>query len=348
VDDGGVNLPVRDEQSAFDRERLLALLGRFGTCPESFFVLYGAPWRFYSDARSGGVVCFVETHRTAVGWCDPLCAPDETPALLAGFKDSARSRGLRPCLLALQEPAARIALSLGYAVRKIGEEPVFDLRSWHLPPGDPGKNLRWCLNHARGAGTTVSEYRRDEWRDPRLEAEIERVSCVWAESLGRRVVGSFLRPSPLEEVSLKRIFYASRGQGVEAFLACLPVYGRNGWYLEDLMRLPSAPNGTNELLIVEAMLRLARDGAPEAALGIAPLRGSEKQLDPGARWVAPALQFGFTHFDSRFHFASLSRFKAKFRPTTWEPRYVAYWPPRSTPRLVRAVLAVLDPDVTRT
>ncbi len=328
---------------SLERDRLLELLRRFGRNPGSFLVLYDAPWRYFVDPLAEGAVCYIEVNRTAVVWCDPLCAQDRVGGLLARFTRAMRARGLRVCLVAVEEDTARLALGAGYAVLKIGEEPVFDLGAWRRPRGDPGKKLRWCLNHARRAGVTVTEYRAADGRDPALEEELMVARRDWEASLGRRPVRSFLRAAPLAEIRHKRVFLARRAGRLEAVLACSPVFGRNGWYLEDLIRVPGAVNGATELVVVEAMERLGAAGASFASLGIAPLRGSGEQMDRRAGWMARALHVGFERFDRQFHFASLSRFKAKFRPTAWEPRYVAFNPPRPSVGLARAVISVLDP-----
>jgi lysylphosphatidylglycerol synthetase-like protein (DUF2156 family) len=67
-------------------------------------------------------------------------------------------------------------------------------------------------------------------------------------------------------------------------------------------------------------------------------------MDRRARWLSGALRLAFERFDARYHFASLSRFKAKFRPSGWEGRYAAFLPRRPSVGLVRAVVAVMDPD----
>src|SRR4029450_8226512 len=81
-----------------------------------------------------------------------------------------------------------------------------------------------------------------------------------------------------------------------------------------------------------------------ATLGIAPLRGSDRQMDRRARWLAGALKMAFDRSHARYHFASLSRFKAKFRPTGWEGRYATFLPRRPSVGLIRAVSSVLDPE----
>jgi phosphatidylglycerol lysyltransferase len=150
--------------------------------------------------------------------------------------------------------------------------------------------------------------------------------------------------APLALAEHKRIFLARRHGRLVAVLACIPVHGRNGWYLEDLVRRPGTVTGATELLVVEALECLATSGAEFATLGIAPLRGSDRQMDRRARWLRGVLKLTFERFDARYHFASLSRFKSKFRPSGWESRYATFLPRFPTPGLVRAVIAVLDPD----
>src|SRR5439155_23304236 len=125
--------------------------------PISFLTLYDAPWRLYESAVVDGAVPYVGARRTAVAWGDPLCAPEDGPALLQEFTGAMRARGLRVCMVAVQEGVASAALRHGHAVLKIGEEPVFELGSWRRPRGDPGKHLRWALNRARRAGVSVEE-----------------------------------------------------------------------------------------------------------------------------------------------------------------------------------------------
>ncbi|HXJ67099.1 MAG TPA: DUF2156 domain-containing protein, partial [Actinomycetota bacterium] len=330
------------------RGRLLELLRRYGRNPNSFLAMYDGPWTLYESAWVDGGVPYAVEHGTALAWGDPLCASEDVPALLQEFTEAMRARRLRVCMVPVQEDVAETAMANGHAVLKIGEEPVFDLGSWRRPQGDPGKRLRWACNHARRAGVMVEEYRPGFGADGSADAEVEReigeVRAAWEASLGRRPVSSFMQAAPLALAEHKRIFLARQHGVLVAVLACIPVHGRDGWYLEDLVRRPAAVTGATELLIVEALERLAADGARFATLGIAPLRGSDRQMDKRARWLSGALRLAFERFDARYHFASLSRFKAKFRPSRWESRYAAFLPRRPSVGLVRAVVAVMDPD----
>ena len=58
------------------------------------------------------------------------------------------------------------------------------------------------------------------------------------------------------------------------FLSLVPIYARDGFFLEDLIRTPMAPNGTTETLIDEAMRMLANEDKSYAILGLSPLRNS--------------------------------------------------------------------------
>src|SRR5438477_7438492 len=131
------------------RDRLLALLRRHGRNPNSFLAMYEGPWSLFESELVDGGVPYVEAHRTALAWGDPLSAPEDAAALLGEFTDAMRARGLRVCMVPVQEGMARLAMDQGYAVLKIGEAPVFDLTSWHRPRGGPGKRLRWAVNRAR-------------------------------------------------------------------------------------------------------------------------------------------------------------------------------------------------------
>lgn len=321
----------------YPREAVLDLLRRHGRSPLSFLLRYEAPWQAFLAPE--GAACYLPARGAAVLWSDPLCAPGDTEPLLRSFTRAKRAEGLGICLVAVDEVTARASLACGYSVLKVGEEPWFELDSWRRPAGNRGKNLRWCVNHARREGVTVEEA---NLHDPALQQELGDLLTRWEEVVGRPVARSVLRPSPLDEIDEKRIFLARRDGRLEAFAACSPIYARGGWYLEDLFRATGAVNGASELLVVETLAGLREAGARSAALGIAPFRGSGEQLDRRARWLGRTLTFAFRYLDRRYGFASLAGYEAKFEPSAWAPRYVAFSPPWPRPSVVRAAVKFLD------
>ena len=71
----------------------------------------------------------------------------------------------------------------------------------------------------------------------------------------------------------RRYYVAERGTDTVGFLAAIPVYGRRGWFFEDVIRVPDAPNGTGESLIHYAMMDARTQGDEYATLGLSPLVG---------------------------------------------------------------------------
>jgi len=321
--------------AAFDeRARALELAARLGENPFSFCLRYNAPWSYLFGAGAEGAVAYLERERVALVWGDPLAAREDAQLLLDEATTALRGRGLRTCLVLVGEETATHALARGYGVLKIGEQPFFSLSEWRRPRGDRGKHLRWCLNKSSRAGIAVRPY------EPRDEPRAADVLLAWERRLGRRAARSFLRASPLTLAEEKRLFVACRGDEIEALLACTPVAG-DGWFLEDLVRRPTAPTGATEALVVEALGALAAGGAQLAWMDIAPFRGSVRQLDGRAQLLFRAAQPAISLFDSRYHFRSLTTYVEKFVPTGWSARYVALNPAWPTLRLIRAVSSLL-------
>ena len=162
---------------ALDRSRLLDLVDRRGTSPLSFLIRYDAPWQ--AHWAGDGAVAYLEGRRAAVAWSDPLCEPEALADVLRSFDEEMRRQRRGVCLIAVGEDTARAALELGFSVLKVGEEPWFDLTAWQAPVrGDPGKKLRWLLNHARAADVAVFHY-GPGLRPPGLEADVEAVLERW-------------------------------------------------------------------------------------------------------------------------------------------------------------------------
>jgi lysylphosphatidylglycerol synthetase-like protein (DUF2156 family) len=325
-------VPALDEG---ERERALELAVRLSGNPFSFCLRYEAPWRYVLGVGADGAVAYLERDRVALVWGDPLGAPEDGATLLEEATATLRGRGLRVCLVLVQEATAAQARASGYSVLKIGEQPFFTLADWRQPRGDRGKHLRWCLNRAARDGVWARPY---EPADEPLAAD---VLLAWERRLGHRATRSFLRASPLTLAGEKRLFVACRDGRVEALLACSPVAAGTGWFLEDLIRRPDAPTGATETLVIEALGALAADGADVAWMDMAPLRGASRQLDGRAQLLLRAAQPAVALFDSRYHFRALTTYLEKFVPSGWAARYVALNPALPTVRLIRAVGSLL-------
>jgi phosphatidylglycerol lysyltransferase len=243
------------------------------------------------------------------------------------------------CLLVVSEQTARTAIDLGFSALKIGEEPWFDFASWHTPRGNRGKKYRWAANHARRMGVEIEEYRPGETRDIGFENDVLDVLARWRAALKRTESSSFLRAAPFEQAAFKRVFLARRAGIPEAALACAYLPALDGWYLEDSFRAPGAANGATELLISTALARLGVDGA---AFAMAPMRGVEDQLDQRARLIGRMVARAISQVDHRYSFGAIARYEARFEPSEWRPRYLAFLPALPRPAVIRAALRALS------
>ncbi|MEO1270674.1 MAG: phosphatidylglycerol lysyltransferase domain-containing protein, partial [Myxococcota bacterium] len=117
----------------------------------------------------------------------------------------------------------------------------------------------------------------------------------------------------------------SINSSVVAFLGAVPVYQREGWFFEDVLRHPEAPNGTTELLIDTAMRDIASDNAAFATLGLAPLSGLETNPGPH-RLKRRFLVWCYEELGALYGFKGLRRFKERFHPDVWSPQYLVAIP----------------------
>ena len=305
-------------------------VARHGRNPLSYCLNYHPAWQWANEA-----VPYLEAHGTAIVWGDPLCPPGEVDAVLGAATEALRGRGLRVCLLVVDRATALAADRLGYGVLKIGEQPAFDLTRWQVPRGDPGKHLRWCLNKARRAGVEALPFAAEDL------GEAHAAISAWEAALGRAPSTSFLRTAPFERFDEKRLFVARCDGRVEALVACTPVPSADGWFVEDMIHRPDAPVGASEALVIATLQHLAADGARRAWLDVAPLRRVDDQLQRRSRLVFAAARPAIGVFGRRYPLRALARYLAKFEPTAWEHRYVAFSPSVPTPRMVRALIEAL-------
>jgi lysylphosphatidylglycerol synthetase-like protein (DUF2156 family) len=120
-----------------------------------------------------------------------------------------------------------------------------------------------------------------------------------------------------------------------------------GWTLDFMRRRTDGPNGMMEFLIAKAALQLQSEGATVLSLSGAPLADDPDEPadgDPGPlrallRWLAEVLE-------PAYGFASLFRFKGKFRPR-YRPLSLAYRDPLQLPAIGAAVGRAYLPDASR-
>ena len=152
---------------------------------------------------------------------------------------------------------------------------------------------------------------------------MDRVAKEWVAMRGKErgfSMGTYDR----DYISCQRVFLAYQGHNLVAFIS---LHESRHEMTLDLMRSgPAAPDGTIQLLIVEAIRAATADGCPRLSLASVPWQGRER----GAitRWLRK-------RFLSRSGAAGLRRFKSAFAPH-WETLYLV------APTHVTLVVAGMD------
>jgi phosphatidylglycerol lysyltransferase len=277
-----------------------------------------------------GFVPYVETDSLFLVTGEPVSPVGAFGALLSDLKMLAdragKNFGMLPCRrLDLGAPGLK---DMQFREVYIGREPIYNLKAL----ARPSKSTRLAVNRAVRLGLKVVEY------DEVFESQLRKLTDRWQESRQLPPMQSLFSLQPLLHRDLKRIYLClDKNDTVMAFMACAPIYARQGWYLEDLIRSENAPNGTTELLVTNVMARLAEDGFEMATFAIAPLAGLP-DVDEEHPWLNKMLKAAYKYLAFAYHFESLEYFKGKFKPAYWENNYFYYTHPSQPLALLNGLL----------
>lgn len=288
---------ARGEPHEADR---LALVRAFGRDTTSFQTL-GLRW--WGDEAGG--VGFVEVGGAWVAAGGPVCGPEDAARLVEAFRAAAPGR-VRFFAAEDDFPRSDALVRL-----KVGEQPVWDPRAWPATVAS-SRSLREQLRRARAKGVVVTSWTSDEVLSRRVD--LDALQRRWQATRPMAPMGFVVDLDPGRLLDERRTFVATRDGRCVAMLSLIPVYARNGWFFEHLLRDPTAPNGTTELLVDAAMRAVAAEGAVHVTLGMAPLAGVDAPWLRAVRAVSRPL----------YDFAGLRAFKQKLRPDRWEPVYLVY------------------------
>ena len=295
----------------------------------------------WSTPDIDGAIIYGEFGRVYLAAGDPLAQPDDTGELARQFAAYARKRNRVVAFVPTSAQFARTVAPSDFSAVKVGAAPYFDLPNWN-PRGDCAKKLRAGINQARRAGVDF-EVTTD--LSDAFKGETAELCIQW---LGSRTAattfGWLVALDPFMHAEHKKYFAARVNGKLIGFLAASPIPARKGWYLEDVISEPNAPQGTATLLVVEALKHLKAEGAALATLGTAPLAtDGANDIPIEHRFSARTLDMASRHLGGFYNFEGLRRFKGKFVPSWWEseyalaPRGVAM-PPRVGHAIVRALV----------
>jgi membrane associated rhomboid family serine protease len=311
-------------------EQLLKLHGKTSN---SFLALYPGYQYFYLDNPELGCIPYFRTRNAWVGLAEPLAGPEHQMKLLKAFAADAGAEKKAAVLLPIERGFRDYAEKEGFRSFQIGSEPYFDL-DLYPPPGrdwlDVSHSAR-ALKHSKGY--VVREFQIEE-ASRALRLELGQMLQDWIESRKTGELGFVNRVEPYTLPQFKKYFLIEGQDRIWAFLACVPIWGSQGWYFIDVIRRNDSPAGCVELLMLEAMKILRSQGAKCISLGVSPLAKLDTSRAAGDSFASRITPYFFDHFQWFYNFQSLYRFKAKFNPTEWRPAYVIHNFGRTDLRLV--------------
>jgi phosphatidylglycerol lysyltransferase len=160
-----------------------------------------------------------------------------------------------------------------------------------------------------------------------VEDAINEMARRWMRSRNFKIKGYFIGLRLFDFEALKRYFYVEYEGHTVAGLACSPIYARNGYLLEDLMRDPDAPNGVSELMVLEAIRIFREEGRSMATFGISP-RLALGGLGNLPRWSSLLLHPAATVANRVLGLNSLHHHREKFDTRHMEKCFLVKYPRR--------------------
>lgn len=290
--------------------RVLGLVERHGWNATAFQTLEpGYGYFFHGD---DACVAYVDTGGAWVAAGAPIAATASLAGATSAFVAAARAARKRCCFFGVED---RLRDVVGDQLRflSIGEQPEWDPAGWPAALA-ASRSLREQLRRARARGVRVREVTAAELASDATREALRALTERWLATRGLPPMRFLLSVELFHLPGRHRCFVAEHDGRVIAFAGVVPVPARAGWLLEDMVRDPSAPNGTSELLVDAAMRAAAAAGIGWLTLGLAPLAGE----------VAAPLRIARRSSRLLYDFEGLRAYKAKLRPAAWMPIHLAF------------------------
>lgn len=305
--------------------RLGVLLRRHGWNATSFQLREPGFLFFWPD--DDACVGYFDTGGAWVAAGAPLAPPERLAEVAAAFVAAARRAGRRACFFAVE---ARFAEQCNLRALPIGDQAVWDPQAWAgIVSGSRG--LREQLRRARAKGVRIRAPQLADGSAAAREtlATLNGIAHQWLSTREMAPMEFLVRVEPLLVLPEHRLYVAERDDRVVAFVQLTPIFARQGWLFQNLVRAPGSPNGTAELLIDTALRDAAGEGCRFVTMGLAPLSGDVPGPLRMARRLGRAL----------FDFAGLHAFRARLRPSKWTQQYVCFPAQQSASRSLLDVLS---------
>ena len=314
-----MNRPTPHEVLAQQR-KLLELVELYGRNLHSFMVFEPdlSIWFGYEAAvaytSKGG-------YWVAVG--GPLCAPERSLEILQEFRKAANSHGCGVVFFGVTQPLVDRIADTDFDSMQIGIAPLWNPKDWDGVIRKASK-LRNRLSKAKRDGISCRNLSLAELQaGSEMRTRLCQIADEWAKSKALPPMGFMVTLELFQHAERRRYFVAEYLGEVQGLAVCIPVYGRNGWLLEDMLIPSAAPSGVSEALIDHTMRYLADEESEFVSLGLVALAGLEGSHSAvNHPYLSRFLRSCSKTMGWLYNFDGLYRFRNKMKPTRWEPIYI--------------------------
>lgn len=359
------------EQLAHTDHTEAELIYRYGSNSLAFFGLTSQN-RHFLTPDGEGLVSYRLVSNVAVVPGDPVCSPDTFEHVTRSFLHYCARHGWRAAFYQASSEYLEVYRALKLQAFKMGEEAIlypqtFTLKGpamanvrtscrraerdgvildWYegVPPLEVMQQLRYVSNAwlEQKAGKNAAEMGFSTGRLDELIDNAQKADAIASRSLPEDA------PYRAAPRLMTGVATTSSGEAC-AFVTFTPIYGcamRDaiapeqpcsaqgwGWALDLMRRVPHAPPGVMELLLVRAIERCQSCSAQTVSLGMVAMADTAREIAPLQRQLTGFIADRLGMLENR---RNLFHFKQKFHPC-WQSRYIVTSATLALPRIALAV-----------
>ncbi|MHB2017678.1 MAG: phosphatidylglycerol lysyltransferase domain-containing protein [Candidatus Xenobia bacterium] len=305
-----------------EQEVVLRLLRRYGWNTTSFQVLEPG-YCYWISPDGDAAVAYVDTGAFWLGAGAPVCDEERLAEIAYAFRRDAEAAGRK---VAFFGAGSRLVSALCPEVDalQVGVEACWDPREWTERLGSSSQ-VASQVRRAKRKGVSVERVPVEQLAEgSQMRQSAEMLAGHWLKGQAMAPLGFLAYLDLFSRAHERRYYKAERNGQLIGLLVMVPIFARNGWFLEDLLYDPKCPPGTTETLIDAAMRDLEQEAVAYASMGMVALAGLPE--DPFRRPEHPRLytmlRFCSNSLNWLYGFRGLQAFRAKFKPLVWEPVYL--------------------------